>query len=154
MIVKKIKNLEHKMEKMQELINKDLEELKNKHTYNTITEINSRISEAEEWISELEDKTVEITSEEQNKVKRMKRTGDSFRDLWNNIKCTNIQIIGVPGEEEKEMVWENFWRDYSWKFPQHGKGKSQSSPRGTKSPTQDKPKEKCARTHTNQTNKD
>ena len=47
---------------------------------------------------------VEITSEEQNKVKRMKRTGDSFRDLWNNIKCTNIQIIGVPGEEEKEMV--------------------------------------------------
>ena len=48
---------------------------------------------------------VEITSEEQNKVKRMKRTGDSFRDLWNNIKCTNIQIIGVPEEEvEKEMA--------------------------------------------------
>ena len=34
---------------------------------------------------------VEITSEEQNKVKRMKRTEDSFRDLWNtNIKRTNI----------------------------------------------------------------
>ena len=32
--------------------------------------INSRISEAEEWISELEDKMVEITSEEQNKVKK------------------------------------------------------------------------------------
>ena len=48
MIVKMIKNLENKMEKMQESINKDLEELKNKHTYNTITEINSRISEAEE----------------------------------------------------------------------------------------------------------
>ena len=43
---------------------------------------------------------VEITSEEQNKVKRMKRTGDSLRDLWDNIKCTNIQIIGVPEEEE------------------------------------------------------
>ena len=68
-----IKNLEHKMEKMQESINKDLEELKNKHTNNTITEIrntlegiNSRISEAEERISELEDKRVEITSGEQN----------------------------------------------------------------------------------------
>ena len=71
-----IKNLENKMEKMQESINKDLEGLKNKHTNNTITEIkntlegiNSRISEAEERISELEDKMVEITSEEQKKNK-------------------------------------------------------------------------------------
>ena len=77
MIVKMIKNLENKMEKMQESINKDLEELENKHTEtnNTITEIkntlegiNSRISEAEKLISELEDKMLEITSEEQNKV--------------------------------------------------------------------------------------
>ena len=58
--------------------------------------INSRISEAEERISELEHKMVEITSEEQNKVKRMRRTEDSLRDLWDNIKCTNIQIIRVP----------------------------------------------------------
>ena len=41
---------------------------------------------------------VEITSEEENKVKRMKRTEDSLRDLWDNIKCTNIQIIGIPEE--------------------------------------------------------
>ena len=52
-------------------------------------------------MSELEDKMVEITFEEQNKVKRMKRTEDSLRDLWGNIKCTNIQIIGVSEEEEK-----------------------------------------------------
>ena len=45
---------------------------------------------------------VEITSEEQNKVKRMKRTKDNLRDFWNNTKCTNIQIIGVPEEEEKK----------------------------------------------------
>ena len=51
--------------------------------------INSRISEDEERISELEDKMVEITSEEQNKVKRIKRTEDSLRD-WDNIKFTNI----------------------------------------------------------------
>ena len=79
MIVKMIKNLE-KMQKMQESINKDSEELRNKHTEtnNTITEIkntlegiNSRIPEAEEQTSELEDKMVKITSEEQNKVKRM-----------------------------------------------------------------------------------
>ena len=84
------------MEKMQESINKDLEELKKKHTNITITEIkntlegiNRRISEAEQ-ICELEDKMVEITTEEQNKVKRMKRTEDSLRDLWDNIKRTNI----------------------------------------------------------------
>ena len=148
-----IKNLENEMEKMQESISKGLEELKNKHTEtNIITEIknmaegiNSRISEAEEWISELEDKMVEITSEEQNKVKRMKTTDNSLIDLWNNIKCTNVQRIGVSEDEEKERVWENFWRDYSWKFPQHGKGNSQSSPRGSKSPIQDKPKENMPR---------
>ena len=39
MISKMIKNLENKMEKMQESINKDLEELKNKYTNNTMTEI-------------------------------------------------------------------------------------------------------------------
>ena len=70
------------MEKMQESINtfnKNLEEIKNKQMNNTIIEIkntlevmNSRISEAEEQISELEDEMVEITSEEQNKLKRMK----------------------------------------------------------------------------------
>ena len=126
MIAKMIKNLENKMEKMQESINKDLEEWKNKHkeTNNTITEIkntlegiNSRISEAEEQISELEDKMVEITSEEQNKVKWLKRTEDSLRNLWNNIKHTNIHIIGVTEEEEKkegygkifeEIIVENF----------------------------------------------
>ena len=119
------KNLENKMEKMQESINKNLEELKNKHTEtnSTITEIknapegiNSRISEAKEWISELEDKMLEITSEEQNKVKRMKRTEDSLRYPWDNIKHT-IWIIGVPEEEKKmkgcekifeEIIVENF----------------------------------------------
>ena len=120
MIVKMIKNLENKMEKMQESINKDLEELKNKYTEtnNTITEtkntlegINSRTSEAEEWISELEDKMVEIISEEKNKVKRMKRTEDSLRDLWDNIKCTNIQIIGVPEEEEKKKGYEKIFEE-------------------------------------------
>ena len=49
---------------------------------------------------------VKITSEEQNKLKRMKRTEDSLRDLWDNIKCTNIQIIRVPKEEEKKKGYE------------------------------------------------
>ena len=64
---------------------------------NTINEIknspegiNSRITEAEEWISDQEDKIVEITTAERNEEKRMKRIEDSLRDLWDNIKLTNI----------------------------------------------------------------
>ena len=56
----------------------------------TLEGINSRITDAEERISELEDKMVEIIAEEQNKEKRMKRNENSFRDLWDNIKHTNI----------------------------------------------------------------
>ena len=120
MIVNLIKNIENKMVKMQESINKDLEKLKNKHTEtnNTITGIkntpegiNSRLSEAKERISELEDKMVEITSEDQNKVKRMRRTEDSLREHWDNIKCTNIRIIGVPEEEEEKKVYEKIFEE-------------------------------------------
>ena len=114
-----IQNLENSMEKMQEPINKDLEELKNERTEinNTITEIkntlegiNSRISEAEEQISELEDKMVETTYDEQIKVKRMKIAEDGLRDLWDNIKCTNIRIIGVSKEEQKKKGYEKIFQ--------------------------------------------
>ena len=57
---------------------------------NTLEEINSRVTEEEEWISDLEDKRVEITKAKQNKEKRMKRLEDTLRDLWDNIKCTEI----------------------------------------------------------------
>ena len=99
MIVKKIQNLGNRMEKIQETFNKDLEEIKRKQTLvnstineilKSLEEINSRITEAEERISDLEDKIMEITTAEQNKDKRMKRIEDSLRDLWENIKCTNI----------------------------------------------------------------
>ena len=78
---------------------------------NVLEGINSRISEAEEQISELEGKMVEITFEKQNKVKRMKRTEDSLRDLWDNIKHTNIWIIGVPEEEEKKKGYEKIFEE-------------------------------------------
>ena len=82
---------------------------------NTITEMkntlegsNSKITEAEEQISNLEDSVVEITATEQNKGKRMERNRDSLRDLSGNIKHTNICIIGIPEREEREReeTWE------------------------------------------------
>ena len=71
---------------------------------NTLEGINNRITEAEEWISDLEDKMVEITAVEQNKEKRMKRNENSLRDLSENIKHTNIRIIGVPEGEKRERA--------------------------------------------------
>ena len=130
MIVKMIQNLGNRMEKIQETFNKDLE-VKSKQTVmkNTINEIknslegiNSRITEAEEWISDLEDKIVEITTAEQNKEKRMKRIEDSPRDLWDNIKHINIQIIGVPEEEEKKKGIEKIFEEIIVEnFPNMGK---------------------------------
>ena len=76
MVVKMIQNLGNTMEKIKETFNKDLEKLKSKEAMmnNTINEIknslegiNSRITEAEEWISDLADKIVEITTRKQIK---------------------------------------------------------------------------------------
>ena len=85
---------------MQKKFNKDLEEIKKSQSImnNAITEIkstlegtNSRITEAEEiYISEVEDRMVEINEAERKKEKRIKRNEDNFRDLWNNVKCLNI----------------------------------------------------------------
>ena len=54
---------------------------------------------------------VKIASEEQNEVKRMKRTEDSLRDLWDNNKHTNILIIGVPEEEQKKKGYEKIFEE-------------------------------------------
>ena len=110
MIVKMIQNFEIKMEsqinsletrieKMQERFNKDLEEIK-KSQYmmnsaineikNTLEGTNSRITEAEDRIREVEDRTVEINESERKKEKQIKRNEDNLRDLWDNVKCSNI----------------------------------------------------------------
>ena len=89
---------------------------------NSLEGINSRITEAEERISDLEDKIVEITTAEQKKQKRMKRTENSLRDLWDNIKVTNILIIGVPEEEEKKKGTEKIFKEIIVEnFPNMGK---------------------------------
>ena len=69
---------------------------------NTREGINSRITEVEEWISDLEDKRMEITAVEQSKEKRMKKNEGRPKDHLNNIKSTYIQNIGVSEGEERE----------------------------------------------------
>ena len=89
---------------------------------NTLEGINSRVTEAEERISDLEDRMVEFTAVRQSKEKRMKRNEDSLRDLWDNIKRNNIRIIGVPEGEEREKGPEKIFEEIIVKnFPNMGK---------------------------------
>ena len=81
----------------------------------------------------------------------MKRTEGNLRDLQDNNKCTNIQIIGVPEEEEKEYekIFEEIIVENFPNMEKERVNQVQESQRVI----QDKPKEKHAKTHTNQTNK-
>ena len=99
-IVKMIQDFKKRMEKMWQLFTKALEEIKTDRN-NTLEGINSRITEAEEWISDLEERMVEIIAIKQNIEKRMRRNEDSLGDHWDNIKCANVRIIGVPDEEKR-----------------------------------------------------
>ena len=81
---------------------------------NSLEAANSRILEAEERISEVGERLVEITDAEQKREKRLKRNEESLRELWDNVKHTNICIIGVPEGEEREKATEkNIPRDNS-----------------------------------------
>ena len=99
-------------------------------TNNTITEIkntlegiNSRISETLEQVCELENEMVEINSEELNKLKIIKRTEDSLRDVWDNIKHTDIRIIGVSKEVEKKNAMRKFLKRLQLKISRTWKRK-------------------------------
>ena len=120
---------------------------------NTLKGLNSRITEGEEWKSDLEDKMVEITAAEQTKEKRMKRNEDSLRDLWDNIKHNNIHIIRPAEGEEREKGPEKIFEEIRVEnFPNMGK-EIATQVQEAQSPIQDKPKKKHAGTHSNQTGK-
>ena len=94
-----INSLDTRIEKIQEMFNKDLEEIKKSHLImnnaineikNTLEGTNRRIMEAKDRISEVDDKMVEINEAERKKEKRTKRNEDNFRDLWDNVKRPNI----------------------------------------------------------------
>ena len=127
-----INRLERRIEKMQQMFSKDLEEIQKSQSImnNAITEIkstlegtNSRITEAEEdRISGVEDRMVEISEVGRKKEKRIKRNEDNLRDLWDKVKWPNIQIIGVPEEEDKKKGHEKILEEIIVeKFPKMGK---------------------------------
>ena len=89
---------------------------------NTLEGTNSRIIEAEDRISEVADRMVEINEAERKKEKRIKGNEDNLRDLWDNVKHSNIQIIGVPEEEDKKKGHEKILEEIIVEnFPKMGK---------------------------------
>ena len=119
--------LEAKMDNLEETLTKEIQgiKLKQEEMQNTITErknsleaANSKIQEAEEWISEVEDSLVETTDAEQKREKRLKTNVERLREIWDNVKCINIHITGVPeGEEREGEDRKNIPRDSSQKLP-------------------------------------
>ena len=94
---------------------------------------------------------VKITAKEQDKEKRMKRIEDSLRDFWDNIKCTNIRIIGIAEEEEKKKGTEKIFEQMTVEnFSNMGK-EIVIQVQEAQSPIKDKSKEKNCKTHINQT---
>ena len=73
--------------------------------------INSISDDTEEWASNQENRIEEVAQLEDQKEKRIKNNEDSIRDLWDNIKHTNIRIIGVPEGEEREKRMENLFEE-------------------------------------------
>ena len=91
---------------------------------------------------------------ERKKEKRIKRNEDNLRDLWNNVQCPNIWIIGVPEEEDKKKGHENILEEIIVEnFPKMKK-EIATQIQETQSPKQGKPKAKHPKTHINQINKD
>ena len=84
----------------------------------------------------------------------MKRTEDNLRDLWENIKRTIIQIIGVPEKKRQKKGYEKNFEDIIVENFPNMEMEIVNQVQEAQSPIQDKPKEKHAKTHTNQTNKD
>ena len=82
----------------------------------------NRIMEVEDRISEIQDRMVEINEAERKKEKRIKRNEDNLRDLWDNVKCPNVQTIGVPEEEDKKKGHEKIFEEIIVEnFPKMGR---------------------------------
>ena len=109
------KNLEE-IKKSQSIMNNAITEIKS-----TLEETNSRITEVQDRISEVEDRTVEINEAEREKEKRILKKEDNLRDLWDNVKCPNIWLIGAPEGEDRKKGHEKILEIIVENFPKMGK---------------------------------
>ena len=74
---------------------------------NILEGINGKLDNKEKWIHNLEDKVIEITHWNNKKKKNGRKK--SVKNLWDNIKCTNIHNIGVSEGEKREKKGQKIY---------------------------------------------
>ena len=74
---------------------------------NNLWGINSRVDEARNQINDLEHKEEKNIQSVQQEEKRIRKIEGSVRSLWDNFRCSNIHIIGVPEGEKKARNWKS-----------------------------------------------
>ena len=95
---------------------------------------------------------MEITDAEQKREKRLKANEESLRELWDNVKCTNICIIGVPEGEEREKEIEKIFQEIiAENFSIMRKESLTQIQEAQRAPYKIKPKEEHPETPINQT---
>lgn len=75
---------------------------------NSLEDFKGRFDQSEERINELEDRTMEIIEFEEQKEKRLKKSEQRLRDLWDTTQQTNTYTVGVQ-EEEREKGTKSLW---------------------------------------------
>ena len=102
-----------------ENIRRSQEKLENSlaETQTKLKALKSRTNNAEEGISSLEDRKMEITQPGQQTENGMKKYESNRRDLWDNIKWANLCIVGISGEEKDKWIENIFEEIMAERFP-------------------------------------
>ncbi|KAK1345103.1 hypothetical protein QTO34_013810 [Cnephaeus nilssonii] len=114
----------HRMDEKINNLCKNQEEMKSDIATikNTMESFNSRLQEAEDRISELEDQVQKQAQAEQQLEKKIKKQEESLRELRDNMKRSNMRIIGLPEGQEEQQGLENLFEEIMTEnFPDMGK---------------------------------
>ena len=109
---------------------------------------NSEGKETGTQINDLEQKEEIIIQPEQNEETRIQKNAEKLRNLWDNFKCSNIWIIGVPEGETRARNWKRIWTNNEGKLPQSSEGnRLPGNPRSSENPKEVGPKEEHTKAH-------
>ena len=116
---------------------------------NTVEGMKSRLDEAEDWFSELQDKVEKNTQKQQEMEKRLRKNEEAIREMQDNRKRNNIPIIGIPEGEEEEQGIENLFEKVMMEnFPNLRREKV-TQIQETQGSKEEEPKETHCKTHHN-----
>ena len=114
--------------------------------------LKSRMNNAEEWISDLEDRIMEITQLGQKTENQMKKHGNNIRDLWDNIKVPTMHNRDSKRRRKRKGDWKYIWRNYGWELST-SKGYWYQDTGCTEGPKHVEPKQTHTKTYYNKNGK-